>query len=692
MATLETEIPRDVEIVPGTTPEPDRTGLAAVNFVETNKVRFYDGFLETVGGCEAINFDNGIVIDGSPRAMYSLSIGTNKWLSIGTNTTLYVLLGSSITNITPLVDSADGTTLSTDPLETDYNALSSDPVTTVDTSTTVTIALTAHRYEAGDVIVISGVGGTVNGVPAGELNATHIVRSTPTANSFTIIVGTAATSSGSGGGASVVSKSGVVRVTDTAHALDEGERIALSGATDTAGILAAAINKQHIIRNVTTNTYDIVTSGTPTSSASGGGASVLRQEQVADGEADAFYGRGFGLGKFGTGRFGVSKSSSVVVLQPRIYSFDRYGNNIVLTPGDQKGVYEWTGDTGTAPAAISGAPEAVEYLYVSDNIIVTLGADGVPNRLKWCDQGNKTVWTATAQNQAGEDDIEGANKWISHINVNGVNLLFCEDQLWLKRYVGRPNVWRIRQVVGAQGIIARPARVQLNGIAYWMGLDDFYMFNGGSVLPIPGNGPNGLNTVRRYIFKNLNRQQQGKCFMWVNTLFNEIWAHFPTGDSLEPNEYVIINLSDYSWTLGEWERSAAEYPFKAFEFPRLADDLGVVYKHEFGLNDNGAALNPRALTNWRRNSNGRTSVILHGIIPDAIQEGNFKLRVRGKDYPKTPDSRITTLGPFTVEPDTEKVDFQIETKLYQYEIFQDAIDQYLRAGAFQELVARGSLN
>lgn len=690
MAELAIIEPSDIQIVSGTQPEPDRTNLASVHFTSTDKVRFYDGYLENVGGCEAFDFDNNAAISGMARAMYSQRISSNNWLLIGTHSKLYTLVGTELTNMTPSVAAASATTLGTDPLANDYNALGTDPLTMVDGSDTVTVALTGHKYVPGDTVEISGISGTVNGIPDTELNATHIVRTTPDANSFTIDVATEANADASGGGASVVCVSGVIRITDTAHSLDEGERITLSGATGTfGGVSASSLNAEHIIRNAQTNTYDVVIIATPTSSATGGGSAVDRQEEIADGEADAYTGRGFGMGKFGIGKFGVSKTSSKVVNFPRVWSFDRYGANIVMTEGDQGGVYEWDGSAGSAPSAITNAPTDVDYVFTSDNIIVTLGQGGVENRIKWSDQGNKTVWTATAQNQAGEDDIEGAGKFISQININGINLLFCEDQLWTMRYVGRPNIWRTRRVQGGQGIIAPQARCQLNSQAFWMGQNDFYMWNGSAVIPIPGNGSNGLNTTRRYIFKNLNRNQKTKCFAWANDLFNEVWFHFPTGDSAEPNEYVILSLNDFSWTLGTWERISAEYPAKILEFPRMVDEDGVLYRHEKGSNDDDAPLNPFARTGTRRLGNGKNNAAIHGIIPDTIQTGNIDFKVYTKDFPKEEAALFTTK---TITPTTKQVDFQVEAKLWEYEISQSALNASMRVGNWQELLALGAPN
>ena len=73
-------------------------------------------------------------------------------------------------------------------------------VATTSGSTTVTFHHTAHGLAVGDTVVIIGCT-DVGGIPASDLNKSHTVVSVPNANSFTVTVATAATSTAVGGGA-----------------------------------------------------------------------------------------------------------------------------------------------------------------------------------------------------------------------------------------------------------------------------------------------------------------------------------------------------------------------------------------------------------------------------------------------------------------------------------------------------------
>lgn len=81
--------------------------------------------------------------------------------------------------------------------------LSNDPVSTVNTSTTVTIEdIGGHGAGVGDLVTIGG-SSAVGGVPAGDINQEHTITTTPTDTTFTIEVDTSASSTTTGGGSIV---------------------------------------------------------------------------------------------------------------------------------------------------------------------------------------------------------------------------------------------------------------------------------------------------------------------------------------------------------------------------------------------------------------------------------------------------------------------------------------------------------
>lgn len=671
---------RDIVAVPGVEPSTDSTPQSTQHFVAAQGIRFIDGYPHKIGGWQSVEFDNDDVIDGCARTVISRFVNGSVWYNVGTDTSLYNIFGSGLVNITPLSTS---TTAIANSLATYYKTLANNPIATTSGSNDLVITDTSTRIRAGDTVVISGAT-TTNGVPDSEINGTHFVRE-QTTNSYTIQVSTSASSTGAGGGASVVQTTAIITITENNHGRSDGERIALSDATAVGGIPDSEINAEHIIRNVTTNTMDIIVETEATSSVSGGGgANTKIQSEISDGQCDATFGIGYGLGEYGVGLYGIPKTSSLVIL-PRIWSMDTYGTDLIATPGGQTGVYVWDNDLEVAPTLLTNAPTAINYVFVSNNIIVTLGAGGVGNRIQSSDNVDITIWSATSENQAYLYDEAQASDWVSHAPARGLNLLFTDSQVFTFRYINRPLIWEVKLLDNNSGIIAQNARVSHNGVVYWMGTSNLYMFRGGNVEIIPSN-TTSQTTLKRYIYDDLNYSQRSKIFGWFNEDYNEVWFHYPSADSMEPNRIVRINITDFTHTPDVMDRTAAEYPAILGRYPYLIASDNTVYKHEYGFNADGQAL-PWSLTTPYY-SGGKNLTNLKGFIPDSIQDGSISVTINTKNYPQA--GTIGEYGPYTVTTTTGMVAIETAARFWQYTIQGSEVDQDWASGRWQEIVAEGS--
>lgn len=675
-----------IQVLPGISPLADNTALSTQNWIDGRRIRFERGRPEKLGGSEIFSFDDDNTVEGCPRNIYSQTINGLAITLIGTNTRLYALIGTQLTNITPLDTS---TTVIANSLDSNFTTLGADPIDTVSGSNIITVNSTAHKLIPGDVMEISGVPGAVNGVPAVELNASHVVRTAAT-NSYTVFVGTSATSTGSGGGGAVIEETSIITVNKATHGLLDGDRIGLTLAATFAGIPAGDINIEHVIRNSQTNTFDIVVATIATSSVAGGGGALTEiQEPIASGNCDASFGRGYGLGRYGVGRYGVSKSSTGLITFPRIWSFDRFGNTVVLTPGTQTGLYDWDGNTATAPALVTNAPTAINYVFVSDNIIVTMGASGVENRLQWSDLGNSTIWTPTAENFAGQDDIEGADMFRSQAAARGTNVLFTSKLKYTFRFRGdRVFVWNIKQLDSSGGILAQNARVVDSGIIYWIGSDkEFYLFSGNAVKRLGSNAQDGINYTRQFFIDNLNSTQFSKSFVWINKSFSEIWFHYPSTSSTEPDSVIRYSITEGHWTPDpDYDRVAAEYPIAQDNNPKLIASTGVLYKHEKGLNEDSTTPMRISLTT-NLTQLGSNEQEIGGLIPDSIQTGDITVTSTVVAYPQSTDIFTVTN---TITPTTERVDYITTGRNRKWTIDQEVLDGNWRAGQWYELIQGGA--
>jgi len=667
-----------IEVLAGTQPDTDFTQQSTPHYVFSQNIRYVDGFPEKIGGNTSIT-TTGASLMGCPRNIFSYISNNNVSYVLGTHSSLYNLFGNELTNITPVDTSVSNYN---NILATFFGTLANNPIDTVLGSNVITINDTAHILIEGDVVSLSG-SAAVGGVPAIDINKSHFIGNV-TVNSYDVTVSTTATSTASGGGAAVVRATNIITVTDSTTVLD-GDNIEISNlGASVGGIPTGDIEGVRAIRNLTGTTYDIVADSAATSSVSGAGGNIDIAYQIAAGTCDPTTGTGYGLGLYGEGLYGVPKSATNPTF-PSIWSFDRFGNLIILTRGTQTGLYSWTANVEQVPILVANAPTAINYCFTSNEIAVTLGASGVENRIQWSDQGGLTTWTGTAENKAGQDDIEGASEFISHASLRGFNLLFTREQVYSFRFIDKPFVWETKQIDPARGLIAQNARVVVNGICYWMGRDNFFQYRGGNVEVIPSNSTT-QSTVKKHVFNNINTAQDSKCFTWYNEEFNEIWFHYPSESSDEPDSVATYNVMTRVWGIHSYDRTAAEYPSVLKTFPLLADITDVIYEHERGTDDDGSPLSWTLSTPFF--NSGTNNILIGGVIFDSIRSGDITVKVLTKTYPK--DTPVET--EYTVPDTIDKISFRRRARYWQYEISGSELGQFWRAGIWmQEIKGSGRI-
>lgn len=680
MAKISQLIP--ITTVAGVQPVTETTSASTSHYVASDKIRTFNGRMQKIGGWLSLTFDYSQTIAGTARSLYTNFINGKYYSLIGTNTNLYSLINSRLENITPLSTS---TVAIANSLATNYTTLANNPITTQNGSMTVTIADTsASRYKAGlDTVYLSGAVGFA-GLTGGDLTGGFLVRSIGT-NSYTITLAASANANTSGGGAAVVRSSGLVQVTKAAHGLLDGARVKLSGAVLFGGITALQVNVETTIRNIATNTFDIMTTGQSTSSVTAdGGASTVYQQEIATGALDEGSSAGYGAGLYGVGLYGTALTSSTARAYPRIWYSDRYANTLITTAGNQTGLYQWAGDTATAPVLITNAPTAINYQFVSNNIIVTFGAGGTENRIYASDNTDITVWTSSSTNQVYDDDIEGAGRFISHCPVENYDLIFTEYKTYKFRYIGLPLIWEITPIDESIGLIAPEACVSAKGMAFWMGQQNFYLYRGGTVEIIPSNSQD-QTTLLNYVFQNLNFGQKSKCFGWYNKSFNEIWFHYPSASSNECDRVARVNLLDYTWTPDTMARTCAEYPNITQVNPRLLN-VGTLYKHEFGYDADGVAMPWSLQTNLRLY--GKDTANQVRIVPDSIQNGDIIATVNTYLFPQSTLTMSTKA--YTVTPTTEVIEAQKNGRFYDITFSGNTLGQDWKMGAWYEEAQAGA--
>jgi len=483
--------------------------------------------------------------------------------------------------------------------------------------------------------------------------------------------------------------SSTITVTDTSHGAATNDFVTFSGAASLGGnVIAAALNQEYQILLVTSaNTYTITakdTSGaTVTANASdsgNGGSSVVGAYQINVGLDTYVEATGWGAGTWGAGAWG-SATAITASNQLRLWSHDNFGEDLVMNVR-AGGIYYFDtsaatlGTTRAIPlTSLSGAnltPTLALQVLVSDidRHVVCLGADPIsgssrsgtldPMLVAWSDQENAAVWEPLSTNTAGSFRLSAGSQIIGAIRARQETLIWTDTSLYSMTFVGQPFTFGINLVNEGVGLISPNGAVNTPKGIFWMDKKGFYTYTG-AVQDIPC-------TVQNYVFSDFNEGQSFQTFAFVNKEFDEVGWFYCSASSEVIDRYVVFNYEDGVWSIGQLTRSAwlDEGIFNNPMATYTTSDVGYLYNHEIGNDDDGAPMdNVFIESSDFALGNGEQFQSISKIIPDVKFTGdggsdqtiNFVLKQR--NYP---GESLATDSTNTCTATTTKIDTRLRAR------------------------------
>jgi len=424
------------------------------------------------------------------------------------------------------------------------------------------------------------------------------------------------------------SGSATVTVTDAALGYTSGDYVTFSGASAVGGLTIDG--EYELTRTVTSaaNTYTITAASTASSTASGGG-SVSAAYQINIGSPFAVPIEGWGASSWGQGAWGIGESSTTKI---RFWSQSNFGEDLIFGHGGGS-IYYWdatngVGTRGVLLSSLSGAsdvPTVQNIILVSDinRFVFCFGTNPVgdttldPTLLRWSDQENAVDWTPSATNQAGSLRLSRGTKIVTASQARQEVLVWTDSSLYSLQYVGAPVVWTASLVGENVSISSQSAVAYANGVAYWMGKDKFYKYDG-RTQPLQCD-------VRKYVFNDFNTSQYTQVFAGTNESFHEIWWFYCSTSATNIDKYVIYNYLEDIWYFGTLARTAwldsglRDSPLAATYSYNLVD-------HEDGIDDNqgssAAAINAYAVSSEFDLDDGHKYMFVNRVIPDISFDGS----------------------------------------------------------------------
>lgn len=365
---------------------------------DSDKVRFRSSRPEKIGGWIRISDTTYL---GTARSLWNwTALNGDNFLSVGTNNHLYIEYGTALYDITPL----RATTTPT-------NAL------TTNSTTTVVVTDTAHGAVTGDFIVISGLAAALNGIPAAEINTEHEITYL-SANTYSITVTTAATSSGTPASGSITIK----------YLIPSGLSTAVGGTGWGAG---------------------------PWSRGAWGSASSITVTSQ--------------LRLWSQGNYGEDLLANV--RDGAIYYWD-------ATTGVSVRAVNLTTLAADAPTVSSYLVITDDRHVVSYGCNELGGSTQDRLLIRWSDQEDFTVWAPTVTNTAGDYRLSSGSQIITAERTKQETLIFTDSALYSQKFLGPPYTFGFDVASSNISIVSPNAVVTVNNTTYWMGIDKFYAYNG----------------------------------------------------------------------------------------------------------------------------------------------------------------------------------------------------------------------
>jgi hypothetical protein len=585
-------------------------------------------------------------------------------------------VGTSVTisGVTPAGYNGTYTVTASSTTSVSYANATTGPQTVAGTVTigtkVVTVTDAGHGCSPGDYVTFSG-SGAVGGVPADDLNKEQVVVSVLSSSIYTILVNTTSSSGATGGGSvtaayqvnigldtlvfgtgwgagpfggaaspfsttvlgsnpistndstnvtSPYDRTTVTFTTASAHGLIAGDVVYFSGASSVGGVDAKFLNRAFDIVSVTTTPAHTLTVYAWTLASGGtatGGGNGITMIAYKPSSAEGW---------------GDPSRESTLALQLRLWSFDNFGEDLVMNPRDG-GIYYWVENTPTLRAvdittlsSASNCPTVATKVLISEvgQHTIAFGANPFGGSaqdkmlVRWSTDQSVRNWDEAATDEnAGSIRLSNGSFIMTAEQTRKEILVWTDTALYSMQYTGSPYIFTASLISSGTDIIGPNCVATAVNTTFWMGSDNFYYYDG-TVNRMPC-------TVREQVFPNLNFEQRYKVFASVNSELNEIIWFYPSNTTVngitntENDSYVIYNYAEKCWYYGTMGRTC--WVDRGFgDNPIAASSDRYLYSHEVGADD-GSTNPPSAIAAYITSSpveieDGDRLGFVSRIIPD----------------------------------------------------------------------------
>jgi hypothetical protein len=626
-----------------------------------DRVRFREGKPENLRGYEK-RITEGLL--GTVRDLTTwTNNNTQKLLALGTEQQLGILYSDQVFDVTPIIK-----TVSVGDSGTQGNFNTSIG------STRITVSITNHGAVVGDWIVFSST--SINGFATNGRDFSSAEFGGPTFQTVSVqdlnlfavstLIAAASTETNQGHGTTgflletgplnniqglgysagnyVVEKdSGTATGTTTNKLVDSTQNF---------------ITTVHIgdkVNNVTDSTTAIITAIDSNTQL------TLDTDIMASGEVYII----FDPLANNTRAWNAASPASNITFKATQWSLDNFGEDLLaVRRGSQ--LLHWDASQSAWPvrtSIVATGPSKINSIIVSpnDRHVLALGTNEVvtsvfnPLLVRWSDREDYEDWTPSISSTSGELQLIGGTEIIGGIRTRNAIHVWTDTSAYALNFVGPPFIFKPTELGTNCGLVGPHAAIDVDGVSYWMGTSDFFVFDG-RVRRLDC-------TIRRFFFDSFNISQSDKVYAGLNSEFSEVVWVYPKEDSQEPDSYIAYNFSENVWTSGTGF-------FTTYEDNRVFTDVITTGSVEKGgtsfiwnnepkdvFDGDGVALTSFIESADMDIEDGDDLMFINKLIPDiTINTGYLKFTITTRQYPTSSE---VVKGPYPIDSGTDKIDLRV---------------------------------
>ena len=100
--------------------------------------------------------------------------------------------------------------------------------------------------------------------------------------------------------------------------------------------------------------------------------------------------------------------------------------------------------------------------------------------IRFSDQEDINTFIPSAINAAGTQRLQDGTKIVGALKAKETILIWTDTALYTMKFIGAPFTFGFEQVGTNCGLIGKNAAVEIDGVAYWMSNNGFFLFDGTS--------------------------------------------------------------------------------------------------------------------------------------------------------------------------------------------------------------------